>query len=157
MIAREQLVKASQGNPGAAVALGTMAQAGLHETIQKILDYGLRGTDIYVLFSDICEKDPQKVMDVVDSVPKDLLIEAAIGLPATLAIFPLYPILRSTSDLAASSGNRGFYFPVQETFKIPPELKYKMVPSGCYLVADFAKATTVADTVYINIMWDDLT
>ncbi len=87
----------------------------------------------------------------------DLLIEAAIGLPATLAIFPLYPILRSTSDLAASSGNRGFYFPVQETFKIPPELKYKMVPSGCYLVADFAKATTVADTVYINIMWDDLT
>lgn len=77
MITRDQLIAASQGNPGAAVALGTMAQAGMHDTIETILSYGIRGTDIYILFSDLAGKNVDKVKAIVASVPKELLVEAA--------------------------------------------------------------------------------
>lgn len=70
------IVRAAKGNPGAADAMATLAEYGYTKTLRTILDYGIQGTDIYVLFSDLCGRDPFKVQNLVDRCPKDILIDA---------------------------------------------------------------------------------
>lgn len=70
------IVKASKGNPGAADALATLLDAGYPKTVETILSYGIQGTDVYVLYSDLCQRDPFKVQNLVDRCPKDVLIDA---------------------------------------------------------------------------------
>lgn len=71
-----QKLKASKGNPGAINALAELSQCGFHSTLDKIIDYGISGTDVYVLWSDLCGRNSAKVDDLVTNCPKDILIDA---------------------------------------------------------------------------------
>lgn len=77
------LVKMADGNPGAAVAIGQilkraneidpeMALGGLNY-ILLLDEYGIYGTDIYVLFSDICDKDLAKMLAVIRATQLGIL------------------------------------------------------------------------------------
>lgn len=70
-----QIVQIAKGNPGAAMAAMQMMQVS-EETLQKIVEYGITGTDLYVLFSDLCEKNPFQVISLVEKCPKEVLIDA---------------------------------------------------------------------------------
>lgn len=41
------------------------------------MEYGIVGTDLYVLFSDLCGKDPGKTVRLIRDCPKGILIDAA--------------------------------------------------------------------------------
>lgn len=69
------IVSMSKGNPGAAMALTELVQLR-PDTVLKIYAYGIQGTDIYVLYSDLCGRNPFKAADLVDKCPKDILIDA---------------------------------------------------------------------------------
>lgn len=73
----DDLVMASKGNPGAAVAMAEMVKAGHELTVATIMMLGIEGTDIYVLWSDICGKDCTKLKNLVDRCPGPLLVDAA--------------------------------------------------------------------------------
>lgn len=63
----DALVKMSNGNPGAVVALSELLKfndSGLG-LILWLDDFGIYGTDIYVLYSDICDKDVKKMSAVI--------------------------------------------------------------------------------------------
>jgi hypothetical protein len=73
-----QLMKMADGNPGAAAFLVELVRAGFkgQAVIDKIKEYGIKGTDLYVLWSDICGRDERKVMQLVAKCPKDILVDA---------------------------------------------------------------------------------
>lgn len=66
-------MKMSDGNPGAVMALMEMIQskvdvdsfAGGFGAVLLLDSYGIYGTDIYVLFSDICNKDVANMIAVL--------------------------------------------------------------------------------------------
>lgn len=58
------LVQMSQGNPGAAMALADLAEIK-PDYILLIDSYGIKGSDIYVLYSDICGRDVFKMIGVL--------------------------------------------------------------------------------------------
>lgn len=75
MITKEQIIKHAAGNTGAAMAMTLLM--GSHPTVvQKIMDYGMEGSAIYVLWSDLCQNNPYMVARVVDTCPKELLLDA---------------------------------------------------------------------------------
>lgn len=70
----------SQGNPGAMtflLELISVANGETLTTIEKITEMKtLRGTNLYVLWSDICDKDMKNVHEVVKTIPADILEDA---------------------------------------------------------------------------------
>lgn len=71
----DKLVQICQGNPGAVMAAVEMIKVS-EETLEKIVSYGIVGTDLYVLFNDLCYSDPFQVISLVDKCPQDVLVDA---------------------------------------------------------------------------------
>lgn len=72
-----KIVKASNGNPGAMNAIMQMSAFHLDSTIDKLIDNEIIGTDLYVLFSDLCGKSPFMVEKLVNSdCPIEILKDA---------------------------------------------------------------------------------
>ena len=77
-----QILQLSAGNPGAMdfllkLTLGDIADniAGL-TILPKIEKCNIKGTDIYVLYSDLCNKDIQLVAKLCKNCPDDVLKDA---------------------------------------------------------------------------------
>jgi len=74
-----EIVNLSQGNPGAMTFLMDLANnvdgnsVVIFSTLQKT---SIRGTDIYVLWSDLCNKDRNKVAKLCNDCPESVLIDA---------------------------------------------------------------------------------
>lgn len=67
----------SKGNPGALDFLIQLMQPTVPLiTVAKIEKSGIVGTDLYVLYSDLCGRDMQKVIKLVDNCPLDILKDA---------------------------------------------------------------------------------
>lgn len=73
----QALVAASKGNPGAATAMAEMIKSGYEISVITLIGLGIKGTDIYVLWSDICGRDCHKLKKLIDAAPDDILIDAA--------------------------------------------------------------------------------
>lgn len=76
-----QLIDYAQGNMGALNFLMTLVktQNVLHASIilEKIEQAKtLRGTNLWVLYSDLCEKDFTKVFNLCEACPTDILEDA---------------------------------------------------------------------------------
>ncbi len=75
-----KIVNWSKGNPGALSFLISVTNSS--EIIQKIITKkldqisSLRGTNIYVLWNDLCEKNMDKVKKLCENCPNDILMEA---------------------------------------------------------------------------------
>ncbi len=66
------VVQLAQGNFG---ALAFLQQCTQH-TINVLVQLGIRGTDLYVLHSDLCGKDMYKVEKLLSDCPKEILVDA---------------------------------------------------------------------------------
>ncbi len=79
MLTDNQIIELSDGNMGALRFLSMLIfrNKPTHRIIvKKILELKLKGTDIYVLFSDLCFQDLDEVYNIVNKVPADKLIIA---------------------------------------------------------------------------------
>ena len=70
----------SQGNPGALSFLVQLSRQD-EETIQVIcecleINYKIRGSNIYVLWSDLCGRDMEKVKQLCENCPGEILTNA---------------------------------------------------------------------------------
>lgn len=64
----------ANGNPGAMRFLMELASPDVPvRTVSAIEKSGIVGTALYVLWSDICEKDMKKVIMLIDNCPLDEL------------------------------------------------------------------------------------
>ncbi len=76
-----QIIQWSQGNPGAMTFLMSIMQPenivkGI-TIIQKLEEAkSIRGTNLYVLWSDLCGRDMQKVETLCKNCPTDILEDA---------------------------------------------------------------------------------
>ena len=74
------VIEWSQGNPGALVFLMRMFEQGNEmialRVISKLEKSSIRGTDLYVLYSDLANKDLNTVVSLVEDVPMDILEDA---------------------------------------------------------------------------------
>lgn len=70
--------------------------------------------------------------------------------------FPSYPKLNFIADDSMPSENQGFFIPSMVPFQITPPGGGKPIPSEMYVVAKFSKSSPILDTIYVNIVWDDL-
>lgn len=64
----EAIVSMCEGNPGAAVALSELIKNDEENGLVMMLwldEWGIYGTDIWVLYSDICAKDIKKMAAVL--------------------------------------------------------------------------------------------
>ena len=75
-----QIVQWSQGNPGAMTFLMKLTDPSNSmyaiRIASKISNIPIRGSGLYVLWSDICGKDISMVAKVCDNVPNDVLVDA---------------------------------------------------------------------------------
>jgi len=62
------VIKMSEGNPGAMNALMQLTSTFDTALILTLDTLGIYGTDIYVLYSDICNRDIMKMVTVIRSV-----------------------------------------------------------------------------------------
>jgi hypothetical protein len=76
------IVEYSDGNPGAMTAM--MEILNMHDkdksdTIWNVLHEckSIRGTNMHVLWSDLCNRDANKLYSLVSKCPKDVLEDAA--------------------------------------------------------------------------------
>jgi hypothetical protein len=66
-----------KGNPGAMQFLNECAMLKVpYPILAKLVLFDIMGTDLYVLWSDICDKDMRKVKQLVENCPGDLLKDA---------------------------------------------------------------------------------
>jgi len=76
----KQLFEWSKGNPGALTFLmSLMAEEGLAAgmvIIPKLENYNIRGTDLYILWSDLCGRDVDRVAELISNCPQDILEDA---------------------------------------------------------------------------------
>ena len=78
----QALARLSEGNPGALSFLMQLLQPEVGEEKRtKILDLiesipSLRGTNIYVLWSDLCERNTDKVYHLCKNCPPEILEDA---------------------------------------------------------------------------------
>jgi hypothetical protein len=71
------LAAMAAGNPGAMAFLAQTVNSDVAEEIMPVLnDYGIKGTNLYVLWSDLCNKDLLSVAILCEKCPKDVLIDA---------------------------------------------------------------------------------
>jgi hypothetical protein len=75
---KEKIIELSDGNPGAAVFLMAIFNHMLGEIIFEKIEKlpSLRGTNLHVLWSDICDKDMFKVYLLLIECPSDILEDA---------------------------------------------------------------------------------
>ena len=78
----DNILKLVAGNPGALQCLMGMINEAKNSVygltiIPKLEKLGIKGTDIYVLWSDISDKDYQIMSRLCAIVPDELLVEAA--------------------------------------------------------------------------------
>lgn len=67
----------SKGNPGAMRFLAEFYTSEASDaTVEKIESSGIVGTDLYVLYSDICDCDMETAIKLIDNCPLDLLKHA---------------------------------------------------------------------------------
>jgi hypothetical protein len=69
----EALVAMSDGNPGAAVALSELIKNDESKGLLQVLmldEWGIYGSDIWVLYSDICQKDVLKMSAVITATQR---------------------------------------------------------------------------------------
>ncbi len=74
-----EILALAKGNPGAINALMNMASNPTPETvdvIETIQKSTIRGTDIYILFNDLCHGDTDKVIKLCKDCPIDVLQDA---------------------------------------------------------------------------------
>ncbi len=77
MTPEEVMKKLAKGNPGAMQFLMRCAEENVpYRILARLQLAGIVGTDMYVLWSDICEKEMEKVIHLVDNCPLQLLAEA---------------------------------------------------------------------------------
>ena len=72
---QKDIAELSQGNPGALHALISIATLA-PDTFETIKEYGIKGSDIYVLWSDLCNKNVYQVAQVVKNCPRNILVDA---------------------------------------------------------------------------------
>lgn len=74
----KELIKLSDGNPGAATCLvEILKNSTIGSTIlQTIIRLDIKGTDIYVMWSDLCNKDLETMFKLCTKCPPDILKEA---------------------------------------------------------------------------------
>ena len=79
----DQVMKLANGNPGAATCVMGLLMGPIENSVAgltilpKIEEYGIVGTDLYVLFSDICNKDYQLMAELLKIAPREKIIEAS--------------------------------------------------------------------------------
>lgn len=73
---KELIIMMADGNPGAAVVLIQLYKAGDEETFEKLLEYNIIGSDIWVLYKDLCDQNLPIMGKLVKSCPKEILIDA---------------------------------------------------------------------------------
>lgn len=70
----------SQGNPGALQFLFGLYEWKERTKAAKVLSFlvtqKVKGTRLYILFSDLCDRDYDKVYQLATKCPKDVLLEA---------------------------------------------------------------------------------
>lgn len=75
------VIEAANGNPGALMCvLGLVKEANPIDGIKilmKIEELKITGTDLYVLFSDLCNKDYGLMAYLCSNVPNDVLKDAS--------------------------------------------------------------------------------
>lgn len=77
-----EIIQLSNGNPGAMVFLMGMISGDVQNSIAgitilpKIKSCGIKGTDLYVLWSDLCNKDYQLTAKLCRDCPDNILIDA---------------------------------------------------------------------------------
>jgi len=76
-----QVIAYAKGNPGALVCLTDYLNKPDGRAI-KFFSFlesnpSVRGTDIYILYSDLGGKDKKKVHEILTKVPHDIVVEAA--------------------------------------------------------------------------------
>lgn len=81
MLSNQRYISWAKGNPGALNFLTTMVHpsnammsSSILQKIQSISS--LRGTNLYVLWSDLGDKDMKKVAEICRLVPDDVLADA---------------------------------------------------------------------------------
>lgn len=79
---QKEIFEISNGNPGAMMVLMSMLNGSIEECVAGITiipiikEYGIKGTNLYVLWGDLCNKDLSKVAQLCKDCPKDILIDA---------------------------------------------------------------------------------
>ena len=75
---KELLVKMADGNPGAIVMLLQLLEQGSRGDIAVYLlnAYGIKGSDLWVLYKDLCGENIEKVINLVEVCPESRLVEA---------------------------------------------------------------------------------
>lgn len=67
----------AHGNPG---ALRFLMELGHPEvpvrTMAKVCNSGIAGTDLYILYNDLCDRNMNTVIKLMDNCPNDILKEA---------------------------------------------------------------------------------
>jgi hypothetical protein len=69
---------------------------------------------------------------------------------------PNYPSVSLWADPALGASNVGIFLSPLKSTLLTPLSNNPFCPSGLYLKATFQKASIGVDTVYLNIIWDDL-
>lgn len=78
----QQILKLSGGNPGALTCLMGIIDGNIMNTvagliiIPKIEECNIKGTDLYVLWSDLCGKNYQVMASLCEKCPNEILIDA---------------------------------------------------------------------------------
>jgi hypothetical protein len=76
---RAEFIQLMDGNPGAAHFLTTLMGLPLEKQeviLGKIREGKIKGTDLWVLFSDLCQKDYEKVVLLCEKCPTSVLADA---------------------------------------------------------------------------------
>ena len=66
----------AQGNPGAIAFLSSVVNNKQTEIIERLKQSTIRGTDLYILWSDLCDKNLEKVAVLCEKCPIDILEDA---------------------------------------------------------------------------------
>jgi hypothetical protein len=73
----QKVINLADGNPGAMAFISALMHPSIPgKTLSTIENSGIVGADLYVLWSDLCGKDMNKVIKLVDKCPLDILKDA---------------------------------------------------------------------------------
>jgi hypothetical protein len=79
----KDLIEMSEGNPGALTCLMGIMQFEKVEDlvngvkiVSKLKSLNIKGSDIYVLWSDLAERDYSKMANICEKCPDEILLDA---------------------------------------------------------------------------------
>ena len=79
----KDIIEMSEGNPGALTCLMGIMQFEDQEDlvngikiVSKLKTLNIKGTDIYVLWSDLAERDYSKMANICEKCPDEILVDA---------------------------------------------------------------------------------